>query len=154
MELRKSRKDILSGLVFIGIGAAFAVGALGYPMGTATRMGAGYFPFALSLILVAFGVAILVKGFRNHGAAETLGTVPWRGGALILGAIVFFGFCLTGLGFVPTLFVTVFASALASRSMTALGALALALGMVVLCYVIFIKGLGVTVPLFGPWLPV
>jgi hypothetical protein len=152
VELHKSQKDILSGLVFIGFGAAFAAGALGYPMGTATRMGAGYFPFALSLILAAFGIAILVKGVLHRGPAEALGVVPWRGAALILGAIIFFGFSITRLGFVPTLFVTVFASALASRTMTILGALALALGMVVLCYVIFIRGLGVTVPLVGPWL--
>jgi hypothetical protein len=152
LELHKSSKDILSGLAFIGFAVAFGVGALGYPMGSATRMGAGYFPFALAVILAAFGVAILVKGVMHRGPIETLGVVPWRGGALILGAIVFFGFFIVRLGFVPTLFVTVFASALASRMMSVLGALALALGMIVLSYVIFVKGLGVTVPLVGPWL--
>ncbi|KQT43198.1 hypothetical protein ASG43_15760 [Aureimonas sp. Leaf454] len=134
------------------MGAAFGAGALGYPMGTATRMGAGYFPLALSIILAAFGVAILVKGMLHRGPVESLGIVPWRGGFLILAAIIFFGFFVTRLGFVPTLFVTVFASALASRTMSVLGALALALGMIVLCYVIFVQGLGVTLPLIGPWL--
>lgn len=154
VELHKSRKDILSGLVFIGFALAFGIGALDYPIGSALRMGAGYFPLVLSAILGAFGIAILIKGLMHKGAIESLGVVPWRGSLLILGAVFFFGFCLTGLGFMPTLFVTVFASALASRSMSVLGAAALGLGMVVLCYVIFVEGLGVTIPLLGSWLTV
>lgn len=153
MELQKSRKDMLSGLVFIGFGAAFAIGALDYPLGTGTRMGAGYFPLALALILIGFGIAVLIKGVTAKGAAEDLGIIPRRGVVLILGALIFFGFCVRGLGLIPTLFVTVFASGMASRTLSPIAALALAATMSVLCYVIFVRGLGVTVPVFGPWLP-
>ena len=152
MELQKSRKDILSGLIFLGFGAAFAITALGYPMGTALRMGAGFFPFVLGLILCGFGAAVILKGFANSGPAEDLGTIPWRGAALILGALVFFGATVRGLGLAPTLFVTVLASGLASRTLSVVAALALAAGMTVVCYLIFVRGLGVTVPVLGPWL--
>ncbi|WP_224001819.1 tripartite tricarboxylate transporter TctB family protein [Aureimonas sp. SA4125] len=151
MELQKSAKDILSGLIFLGFGAAFAITALGYPMGTALRMGAGFFPFALGLILCVIGLAVLVKGFLHRGPAEDLGTIPWRGAVLILSALTFFGLCVRGLGLLPTLFVTVLASALASRTLAPWAAVALATAMTLICYVIFVRGLGVVVPLFGPW---
>jgi hypothetical protein len=151
VHLQKSVKDILSGLIFLGFGTAFAITALGYPMGTALRMGAGFFPFGLGVLLAGFGVAILIKGLLHRGIAEDLGPIPWRGAVLILGALIFFGACVRGLGLVPTLFVTVLVSALASRTLAPWAALALAAGMTIVCYVIFVRGLGVTVPLFGPW---
>ena len=151
MELQKSRKDLLSGLIFLGFGAAFSITALGYPMGTGLRMGAGFFPFALGLILCGFGIAVMVKGFLHRGEAENLGTIPWRGAVLILGALIFFGACVRGLGLAPTLFITVLVSGLASRTLSPVAALVLAAAMTVICYLIFVRGLGVTVPVLGPW---
>ena len=152
MELQKSRKDLLSGLIFVGFGAAFAVTALGYPMGTGLRMGAGFFPFVLGLILCGFGVAVMIKGFLHRGEAEDLGTIPWRGVVLILGGLIFFGACVRGLGLGPSLFTTVLVSGLASRTLSPVTALILAAAMTVICYVIFVRGLGVTVPMLGPWI--
>jgi hypothetical protein len=150
VELQKSRKDLLSGLIFLGFGAAFSITALGYPMGSGLRMGAGFFPFALGQILCGFGIAVTAKGFLHRGEAEHLGSIPWRGAVLILGALIFFGACVRGLGLAPTLFVTVLVSGLASRTLSPVAALILAAGMTVLCYLIFVRGLGVSVPVLGP----
>ncbi|HYG44796.1 MAG TPA: tripartite tricarboxylate transporter TctB family protein, partial [Bordetella sp.] len=46
MQLR-NRQDFWSGVMFIALGLGFAWKAASYQMGTAARMGPGYFPFAL-----------------------------------------------------------------------------------------------------------
>lgn len=152
MQRPRSVKDILSGLIFIGFGLAFGFAASGYQIGTALRMGPGYFPLVLAGVLVAIGAAIVVKGLLATLADGEAPPVPWRGLVLLLAAIVFFAATIRGLGLAPALFVTVFASALASRHNGPAGAAALAAGLTAFCILIFSYGLGVTIPLIGPWL--
>lgn len=149
---RAGIKDILSGLIFVGFGAAFGYAATGYPLGTAFRMGPGYFPLVLAGTLVVLGIAILVKGVTTAASESPIGVVPWRGAVLILGALVFFGATVRGLGLVPALFGAALLSALGSRQNGPVAALAIAVALTVACVLIFHVGLGVTVPLFGPWL--
>ena len=47
----KSQKDFFSGLMFLVIGGAFALGATSYTLGTSARMGPGYFPMMLGVIM-------------------------------------------------------------------------------------------------------
>jgi hypothetical protein len=148
---RAGIKDILSGLIFVGFGAAFGYAASGYPVGTAFRMGPGYFPLVLAGALVALGVAILVKGVSAAASETPIGPVPWRGALLILAAVIVFGATVRGLGLVAALFLTAFLSALASRHNPPLAALFIAACLTVGCVLIFHYGLGIPVPLFGPW---
>jgi hypothetical protein len=148
---RAGIKDILSGLIFVAFGAAFGYAAIGYPLGTAFRMGPGYFPLVLASLLAVLGVAILVKGVTAAAADTPIGPIPWRGAIFILGALVYFGATVRGLGLVLALFGAAFLSALASRHNGPLAALAIAGALTAACVVIFHYGLGVTVPLFGPW---
>ena len=149
---RAGIKDILSGLLFVGFGAAFGYAATGYPLGTAFRMGPGYFPLLLAGALVVLGIAILIKGVTAAAADSPVGVVPWRGALFLLGALVYFGATVRGLGLVLALLGTAFLSALASRHNAPLAALVIAAALTVACVAVFHYGLGVTVPLFGPWL--
>jgi hypothetical protein len=152
MDRPRSIKDILSGLIFIALGAAFGFAAAGYEFGTALRMGPGYFPVVLATALAALGGAILVKGIRASAEDGGLGRVPWRAAVLLTGAVVFFGATVRGLGLAPAVFAAAFASALASRQ-NGLGQAALiAAALTVFCVLIFSYGLGVAVPVLGPWL--
>lgn len=149
---RAGIKDILTGLIFLGFAAAFGTAASGYQLGTAFRMGPGYFPLLLSGALGVLGVAILVKGVTAAASDTPIGPVPWRGAVLILGALIAFGASVRGLGLVPAVFVAAFLSALASASNSPLAALAIATALTLLAVLIFHFGLGVSVPLFGSWL--
>ncbi len=151
MENKKALNDILSGVIFIVCGLAFGYAASNYPIGTALRMGPGYFPLVLAILLCLIGVGVVFKGFTAGHAGDPIGVFPWRGIALILCSLVFFGVTIKGLGLAPALLVTTFLSALASRNNTILGALAIALALTVFCVAIFSYGLGITVPVFGPW---
>ena len=51
----KSQKDFFSGLMFMGVGVAFAWGATNYTVGTGARMGPGYFPLMLGIVMTVIG---------------------------------------------------------------------------------------------------
>jgi hypothetical protein len=151
MPTPRASKDVLAGLIFIGFGLAFGIAAARYPLGTALRMGPGYFPLLLAGALALLGAAIVGKGLLAAGDGA-LGPVPWRAAALVTAALGFFGATVAGLGLGPALFVTAFVSALASRANGLLAAALLAAGLTALCLLIFSYGLGVPVPVIGPWL--
>jgi hypothetical protein len=153
MTAQKSLKDLLAGLIFIGFGLAFGYATLGYQIGTAYRMGPGYFPIVLSGIMVLLGVVITVQSFASGPDETPIGGVPWLALVLVLGAIVFFGATVRGLGLAPALFVTTFLSAYASERTGVLGALLMAAGLVVISLAIFVWALGLPLRVFGPWLP-
>ncbi|WP_329084176.1 MULTISPECIES: tripartite tricarboxylate transporter TctB family protein [unclassified Streptosporangium] len=151
MERRRSLPDVLAGGVFVLIGGAFAVGALGYELGTPLRMGPGAFPLLVGATVAALGLAIVVKGLVA-GEVISFGPVPWRAVAAIVLAVLFFGFTVRGLGFVPTSAVTALLTALAGSRVRLLTAVAVAAGLTVAGTLIFVVGLQLRIPLWGPWL--
>ena len=154
----KSRKDVLSGAVFVAFGLAFSVTASTYEVGSALSMGPGYFPVVLGGVLVLLGVLIAVQGLApgRFGAVErepnTLGPVSWKAGALLVGALLLFGFTVRGAGLVPSLFVTVFLTAMAGRGVRVVPALVIAAALTALSVLIFVMVLQLRLPLIGPWL--
>jgi len=152
MERRRSFPDVLAGGIFVLIGGAFAVGALGYELGTPLRMGPGAFPLLVGAAMAALGLAIVIKGLIA-GEVVSFGSIPWRAVGVIVLALVFFGYSVRGLGFVPASVVTALLTSLASRRLRLLTALALATGLTAASTLIFVVGLRLPIPLFGPWLP-
>ena len=146
-------RDVLAGVVFVAFGLAFALIALTYDVGTTGRMGPGSFPLVLGIVLVVLGAAVVVKGFVA-GELEPIGSVPWRGLALILGAVIFFGLTVRGLGLVPAVLAAALLSAFASVRTRPLVAIAIAVFLTVLCILVFVVALRLRVPLFGPWIPI
>jgi hypothetical protein len=146
-----STKDLVSGGMFVVAGAYFALEALNYEVGTAFRMGPGFMPLFLGGVLAALGIAVAASGWNKPDAEKPLAP-SWRGIALIIGVIIFFGATIRGLGFVPVVLISSFVAALSSRLNSPLFALLLAITLTILCTVIFVIGLGMSVPWFGPWL--
>ncbi|NJP94073.1 tripartite tricarboxylate transporter TctB family protein [Nonomuraea sp. FMUSA5-5] len=151
MKRRRSLPDVLAGAVFVLIGGAFALGSLGYELGTPLRMGPGAFPLLVGAIVAALGLAIVVKGLVA-GELIAFGTIPWRAVAVIVLALLFFGFTVRGLGFVPASAVTALLTTLASTRVRPLMAVAVAAGLTVAGTLIFVVGLQLRIPLVGPWL--
>jgi len=145
----KSPKDFWCGLLLLAITAIFAVGLIGLPIGTAFRMGPGYFPMVLMILLAFLGAAILINGLRVEG--PPIGVIPLRPLFLIALPIVFFGLTLRGLGVVLSLTITVLATTFAARDWNPVVALSTTLALVAGCVAIFVYGLGLPLSLFGPW---
>ncbi len=145
----KNPKDFLAGLLFVVVAGLFAFGIADLPIGTAFRMGPGYFPMLLCILLAALGAVIMLNGIAVE--AEPIKNFAWRGLLNIVLPIVFFGATLRGLGFVLALGIAVFGVSIASthfRTRTALLNTAL---LVFFGWLIFIWGLGLPIQVWGPW---
>ncbi len=110
MHLRNP-KGFWAGVMFAAIGFAFAiiVQVAEYPMGTASRMGAGYFPFVLGVILGLLGLIIIAKALVSDGLP--LSKFAWRPILWILGAVIIFGLTAKDLGLVIAIIILVMVSA-------------------------------------------
>ena len=149
--LRKAFPDIAAGSIFIVFGLAFALQSLTYEVGTPFRMGPGFFPLLLGVLMTVLGVMIVASGFVTD-REEWLADVPWRGLVLITAAFIFFGLTVRGLGVVPSLFVTTALAGLASVRVRPLTAVLIAAGLTATSVIVFIVALQLRLPLFGPWL--
>ncbi|MGW3605058.1 tripartite tricarboxylate transporter TctB family protein [Micromonospora sp. NPDC005161] len=151
MERRRSFPDVLAGGLFVLIGGAFVWVALGYELGAPLRMGPGAFPLLVGATVAALGLAIIIKGLVA-GEGISFGPVPWRAVAAIVLAVLFFGLTVRRLGFVPTSAVTALLTTLASARVRLLTAVAVAAGLTAASTLIFVVGLQLRIPLWGPWL--
>ncbi|HBT68975.1 MAG TPA: tripartite tricarboxylate transporter TctB family protein [Agrobacterium sp.] len=138
------------GAIFIGLGVFFALQSYGLEIGTAFRMGPGYFPLVLAIVLIVLGGVIFLRSTRVQG--DAIGGIAWRGIFFILPAPIFFGFTVRGLGFVPALFFSALIAAFASHKMSPVMAVLLSAAITVFSVAVFEYGLGLPFQQFGPWL--
>src|SRR5919112_6830204 len=94
------QKDFAAGLLYMAVGTAFAVASWGYRMGTASRMGPGYFPFWLGILMAAIGALVLFGALRAHAEPETVERWALKPLLVIVASVVVFGLLLTTAGLV------------------------------------------------------
>lgn len=149
------RKDLYAGLTFVVVAALFAGHSMLHDIGTPLRMGPGFFPLVVSLLLGAMGLAIVLRplctGIREMGN-DGRHPMPWRGALLILGGPVVFSLTIVGLGLIPATAMVVLMGAFASPDMTWRGAVLSTLLVTVGCLAIFYWGLGLPLRLLGTWI--
>jgi hypothetical protein len=102
----KSQKDFFAGLMFMVVGIAFAWGATTYNVGTGARMGPGYFPLMLGVLMAVIGAAITFTALvvESEGG-DKIGKIAWQPLFFIIAANVIFGALLAG---VPALGIPAF----------------------------------------------
>ncbi len=147
-ELRNN-KDFIAGLLFLALGILTVFFARDYAMGSAARMGPGYFPTVLGGLLCLFGVYIMIRGIRS--GAPVQGTWGWRPLGLITLSIVVFGYTMEILGLVPALMVLFFVAALAGHEFHFKEVLLLSILMSAFAAAVFVYGLKLPYPLFGSY---
>jgi hypothetical protein len=144
MRVRNPR-DLASSLVVFAAGLFFIVNGLNYAMGSAARMGPGFYPVLLGVIAVILAVILLVPALTREGHLEP---VAWRPFLAVSAAIAAFALTLRSFGIAPAIFATVIVSAMADRTARPLSTLAVAAAIVGGTWLVFIKGLGIPLPLY------
>lgn len=147
MQLR-NKQDFWSGVMFIALGLGFAWQATSYQMGTAARMGPGYFPFWLGVVLALLGAIVLIGSLSSKATETHIDRFDWRIALLVLGSVVLYGVVLKFLGVYISVFLLVIVSSLASHEFNWKVAAANGIFLVVFVYLAFIKGLGLIFPLW------
>lgn len=142
-------KDFISGLIFIGLGLGFVLIAQDYKMGTATRMGPAYFPTILAAILTLIGLGLALRALFREG--EGVKSVAWKQTLLVLVGTVLFGVLVRNAGLIAALLAYVGITATASAYFHWKATVLLAAGLTIFCVVIFIKALGLPIPMIGAW---
>ena len=146
----KSQKDFFSGLMFLGVGIAFAWGATNYTVGTGARMGPGYFPLMLGILMAVIGAIIMFKAtVVETESGDKIGKWAWKPVCYILGANFAFGVLLGGLpsigipamGLIVAIYALVLISSLAGHQFNLRSVLILATVLAIGSYVAFIWAL-------------
>jgi hypothetical protein len=146
----KSPKDFWAGLMFIGFGLVFMIGAGNYELGSAARMGPAYFPMMLGGGLALIGGVVFFRSFVISGGK--VAAIPLRLLLFITMALLLFGYLLKPIGLVLALALLVVVSAFAGHEFKLREALLLAVALIVLSVLVFVKGLGQPFPLWPKFL--
>jgi hypothetical protein len=143
----KSQKDFFAGLMFTIIGAGFAFGASTYTVGNGARMGPGYFPLMLGILLAILGGFVVFESMVVETEdGDKIGTWAWKPLGFIIGANVLFGVLLGGLpkfgipamGLIIAIYGLTFVSALAGEEFKTKEVAILATVLAVMSYAAFI----------------
>jgi hypothetical protein len=137
--------DLLSGLLFVGLGAGALYVSWGYPAGTAERMGPGYFPHLVGGLLVALGAILVVRSWIRPG--ETIEIIDLRPLIFVLAGTIAFGVLLERVGLLLASVVLIVASRLARPDFRIVEVLALGLGLAAVSAALFVYALGLSVRL-------
>jgi hypothetical protein len=149
-DVRTLDKDFWSGTGLVVFGLAYAAFGARYTIGSLSRMGPGFFPVSLGVIMALAGVAIAIKGWIDSPTASVEHRRPeWRAWFLISVSIVAFVAVAERFGLVPAAFAIVFISAFADRDNRWPQVLILSAAITVIAVVVFWWALQIQLPLFG-----
>ena len=157
----QSQKDFFSGLMFVAVGIAFAIGAGNYSIGNGARMGPGYFPLILGVILTLLGGAITFKALVVETVdGDPIGKFAWKPLFFIILANLVFGACIGGLpsiglpplGLVVGIYLLTIIASNAGDEFSLKGVLVLATILAALSYVAFIVLLKLQFPVWPVFL--
>nr|WP_145545933.1 tripartite tricarboxylate transporter TctB family protein [Variovorax boronicumulans] len=142
----KSQRDFFAGAMFSAFGVAFAWGATNYTVGDSARMGPGYFPLLVGVLIAILGSLIMFNATRHGGPdGDPIGKVAWRPLVFIIGANLAFGVLLAGLpslgipamGLIVAIYVLTFIASLAGDQFNAKGVAVLATVLAIGSYIAF-----------------
>jgi hypothetical protein len=146
----RNPKDFWAGVLFVGFGTAAVVLGSRYNLGTAARMGPGYFPRILGMLLIGLGAIIAVRGLRTNGAP--IAAWRWRPTLIVLGSVVLFGLIVNRAGLALSTVVLILLASAASSEFRWKEALLSGILLAALAVAVFILGLKLQLPIWPAFL--
>lgn len=146
MALIRHPKDFWSGVIFTAMGAFAVIYGSKYTLGTAARMGPGYFPRILGILMIVLGLILMLRSFKLQG-----GKVPawkWKPTVLVLGAVVLFGAIVKPVGMAISTVVLIILASAASHEFRPKEAAISGVLLAALAVGVFILGLNLQLPIW------
>ncbi len=148
----RNQKDFWAGLLFAAFGLFFSGVGTRYTFGTAARMGPGYFPTVLGIILIILGVVIALGALSPKAEEQRVQKFSWPTILLVLGSVVLFGLLLQRAGLVISLAAVVIVSSYASHEFGWKATLVNTVVLIALCMAVFVYALSLQFPLWPTFL--
>ena len=144
MALIRHPKDFWAGVLFIVLGGGACLIALGYSFGTAGRMGPGYFPRALGLLLAFLGAILVIRSFKLEGEKISFPTLLPLG--IVLLSVFAFGISVNYLGLVVATIILVLIASTASHEYRWKESVIAAIALAIFVVIAFRYGLKLQLP--------
>ncbi|MFN3296914.1 tripartite tricarboxylate transporter TctB family protein [Caldimonas sp.] len=141
----KDLQDLIGGVLLSAVGLFFALYSQRYDLGTAARMGPGYFPTVLGWTLTVLGVLVALPALFRKGPPVKIQLGNFL---FVMAALLLFAFSLRSLGMVAATFLASFVASLADRDITWKGRALMSAGVTVLTVLVFSVGLNMVLPLW------
>jgi len=151
MKIRNHR-DFWAGVMFIAFGLLFMVLSRQYQIGTAAKMGPGYFPMILGGLMALLGLLVLLPSIRATAHELKVGKIDFWANGLVLLAVIVFALTLPKLGFIVALVLLILISALASHEFRLKESLISSVVLLVFSWLVFVKGLELQFPFLPTFL--
>jgi hypothetical protein len=150
MAFIRHPKDFYAGLLFIAFGVAAIVVGSDYALGTAARMGPGYFPRILGILLVSLGALLALRALRVPGPSMTRFSL--RPTLVVLGSVVLFGLIVERVGLFASTVILIVAASTATREFRWKEAIASGIFFALLAIAVFVVGLKIQLPVWPRFL--
>jgi len=137
----KNKKDFWAGVMFITFGMFFSAVGSRYAIGTSAKMGPGYFPTALGVILILLGIFLSISNLSAKVTDTKFEKFYFQALLMVLGSVILFGLLLNHLGLIASLIILIVISSYASHEFSWKASLLNALVLIVISVVVFILGL-------------
>jgi hypothetical protein len=140
------RADLWSGLMFAGIGAVALWAGADYPQGVPSRIGPGYVPRLLGMLLAGIGIFLMVRAWWTRESIDA--SVAWRPVLLILAGVVAFALVFDASGLAPAILVSVAIANFAAPENKWTTAVVLGAILAFFAWALFVKGLALPLPVW------
>lgn len=148
MTFIRNPKDFWAGVLFIAFGLAAVIIARDYAMGSAGRMGPGYFPRGLGILLIVLGLILSLRAVRVDGPKIEFRS--FKPLAIVLGSVVVFAMAAPKLGLIAATILLIVLSSTASHEFRLKEAIISSLALSVFTLAAFVYGLKLQLPTW-PW---
>ena len=146
MAIIRNQKDFYAGVMFIAFGIGAIVIGSNYALGSAARMGPGYFPRILGILLTALGSLLVLRALRLPG--PRMPGLVWRPTVIVLASVVAFGLVVEHLGLLLSTIGLILLASTASPEFRWKEALGSGIFFALLAIAVFVVGLKLQLPIW------
>jgi hypothetical protein len=146
MSAIRNPKDFWSGVLFVTLGVGTIVLGSKYALGTAARMGPGYFPRILGILMIVLGAILALRGTRTVGTP--MARFHWRSLVVVLGSVVLFGAIVRTVGVALSTVILIVTASAASREFRPRESVIVGVVLAALAVGVFVIGLQLQLPIW------